>query len=357
MSADLAELDIVGFWSIRGEYEMAEPHTVEQPAVWAAADYVRLGLEASRTIPVEEADRRNLFFSNPGLPGTGLITRRLFGGVQVINPGEVAPVHRHTGAASRVMLEGTGGYTTVEGDKCVLEYGDVVLNPNGAWHENGNEGPETIMWFDVLDIPFTKLLGANFFDSRYTEPDRAGAATPQAYQTVSRTGWSSQAYGTGGVRPAYVQHTSARGHGSVQLCYRYTATRALLDTLRPEPGSPWEGVSVELFDPGTGGPAMRTLDVYLQLLRPHERIAPLRRTAGTAYCCLEGSGRTSVDGQSLSWRRGDVFVVPGWAWRFHEADDADAVLYSVSDAPAMRALGLLVEDRQQADGTTSRDWR
>jgi gentisate 1,2-dioxygenase len=205
---------------------------------------------------------------------------------------------------------------------------------------------------DVLDLPLTHLLHANFFAADYTEPGPDGIARPLRNQSVTGTeNWSAHAFGTaGGVRPL---GTPRREHGSVQLLYRYGPTRALLDKLRDEP-DPHEGSIVEYYDPMSGGPVLRTVGVSMQLLSAGARTLPLRRTAGTVYCCLEGQGRTTVDGVTLDWAEKDIFVVPGWAWRQHEATAGDAVLYAVSDAPALHQLGLLYTERRDAGGAVHR---
>lgn len=356
LGAALAEQDIVGFWNLKHEYELLEPANPEKPGIWKYAEFSPLGFAATAVIPIEEADRRNLMFSNPGLPGSGLITRRLFGGVQVIPPGELSPVHRHVGAATRVMLEGTGAYTTVEGDKSVLQRGDVVTNPSGAWHETGNEGSEPVLWFDTLDVPFTKTLGTNFFFNDYVEIDE-GRRVAKKFQTVKpRINWSANAYGIGGVRPDWVSHHVARGNGSPQFLYMYEPTRELLEKLRDDDGSPHDGLILEYYSPETGGSVLRTLGVYMQMLRVNEVTLEQRSTAARIFVCLEGSGTTTVEGVELRWQRNDVFVVPGWAWYSHKNGSEDSILYSVTDAPALRALGHLVEERKSLQGDTIRSY-
>ena len=83
-------------------------------------------LEAARLVPMEQAERRVLVLRNPGLGGAYAITSSLFAGLQVILPGETAPSHHHTPAALRLIVEGHGAYTTVEGVKCVMEPGDLL---------------------------------------------------------------------------------------------------------------------------------------------------------------------------------------------------------------------------------------
>jgi len=350
----LAQQDIVGFWKLKQEYESFEPGNQEKPGVWRYGEYSPLGLAATQLIPIEEADRRNLMFSNPGLPGSGLITRRLFGGVQVIAPGELSAVHRHVGAATRVMLEGRGAYTTVERDKSALERGDVVTNPSGAWHETGNEGSEPVMWFDTLDLPLTRTLGTNFFFNDYAEVED-GRSVAKKYQTVKpRTNWSAYAYGVGGVRPDWVSHRVARGSGSPQFLYRYEPTRELLERLRDDEGSEHDGIIVEYYSPETGGSVLRTLGVHMQMLRPNERTLEQRSTAARIFVCLEGSGSTVAGGVELNWGRNDVFLIPGWAWFSHRNGATTSILYSVTDAPVLRALGHLVEERRTRDGEVVR---
>ena len=49
------------------------------------------------------------------------ITTALFAGLQLIMPGEVAPAHRHTQAALRFIVEGSGAYTAVNGERTNIE--------------------------------------------------------------------------------------------------------------------------------------------------------------------------------------------------------------------------------------------
>jgi len=352
----MAGQDIIGFWKLKHDYELMEPYNPEKPGIWYYKAFGPLGFAATKVIPIEEADRRNLMFSNPGLPESGLITRRLFGGVQVIPPGEISPVHGHVGAAVRVMLEGTGAYTTVEQDKSVLERGDVVTNPSCAWHETGNEGTDPVLWFDTLDVPFTKSMGTNFFFNDYGEI-RDGQRVRLKHQTVKpRTDWSAKAYRVGGVRPAWVSHHVARGSGSPLFLYKYEPTRELLESLRDDDGSPHDGVIVEYYSPETGGSVLRTLGVHMQMLRQNEKTLEQRSTAGRIFVCLEGSGTTIVDGVELHWERNDVFVAPAWCWYRHVNGAADSILYSVTDAPALRALGHLVEERKTREGEAVRTY-
>ncbi|MBO9520628.1 MAG: cupin domain-containing protein [Nocardioidaceae bacterium] len=334
----LAEQGVRGFWDMLAEYEMLEPRCPELPAVWRHADYLPLAMESLTAVPIERADRRNLFFTNPGLPGSGAITSRLLGGVQAINPAERQDVHRHSASAVRVMLDGLGAFTTVEGGRNNLRYGDVVINPSGLWHESGNDGTEPIVWMDVLDLPLTKLLHANFFANKYTEDGENGIVRRTNQTLRHPDDWFSDAFAVGGVRPERLPLEPR--YGSSQMLYRYATTRALLDRLAADRADPYEGTQVRYVDPRTGDPVLRTLDVRAQLLGAGTGTRRKRTTAGTLYCCLEGSGTTRAGDRELRWSARDIFVVPPWTWREHAADSADAVLVAISDEPALTQLGL-----------------
>jgi gentisate 1,2-dioxygenase len=84
---------------------------------------------------------------------------------------------------------------------------------------------------------------------------------------------------------------------------------------------------------------MPTIGAFIQLLPAGFAGRPYRTTDGTVYSVVEGRGRTRVDGKVLEWEERDVFVAPSWSRVTHEAD-ADAVLFSFSDRPAQKALGL-----------------
>src|SRR5262249_34264617 len=108
---------------------------------------------------------RVFMLENPGLPGTGYITNSLYCGLQVIQPGEIAPAHRHTPNALRFIIEGEGAYSTIEGERVAMHPGDFVLTPGWTWHDHGNLGAAPVIWLDALDNPFGQFFGAIFRES------------------------------------------------------------------------------------------------------------------------------------------------------------------------------------------------
>ena len=355
LKADAASLNLTEFWEQRAELEPTAPRSKVQPCLWKWQDIEPRLRRAADIVPIEEAERRALLFSNPGLKPRPFMTNTLFGAYSLYNPGEHAPVHRHTPSASRYLLEGDGGYTTVDGEKCKMFRGDLILTPNGTWHDHGNDGDAPIIWMDVLDLPLVESLNSSIFEFDYTEVDpqsNTGESISRPTQTIRhKDDHSTRLYGAGGMAPLFGDPVRGLGGHSPMLIYRGEETRAQLDRLRDYDGSPFDGVIIEMVDPATGGPVMPTMSYRAQLLRPGETTQEHRHTASAIYCVIEGSGTTVVDGQRLEWERNDAFAIPGWAWHHHENTTSDdAVLYSVTDSPVLDKLCLYREQTRTDDG-------
>ena len=90
---------------------------------------------------------------------------------------------------------------------------------------------------------------------------------------------------------------------------------------------------------------MATIACHMQLLRPGEKTRARRRVCCTNYHVVEGAGHSLVGGQRLDWADKDVFTVPTWTFCEHvNSGDRPAFLFSFSDVPVMKALGLYREE-------------
>jgi gentisate 1,2-dioxygenase len=123
------------------------------------------------------------------------------------------------------------------------------------------------------------------------------------------------------------------------------AYTALREIARTDPGSPFDAVLLEYTNPCTGGAALPTMATRLQMLPPGTHTRAHRHTASTVYLTVRGRGRTIVDGMALDWSEHDLFVVPTWAWHEHLNEAAEeAILFSFTDEPTLRALALYREE-------------
>jgi gentisate 1,2-dioxygenase len=126
--------------------------------------------------------------------------------------------------------------------------------------------------------------------------------------------------------------------------YSYARCREALDRLhRNGPVHACHGVKMQYVNPATGGYPMPTIGAFLQLLPAGFRGARYRSTDAAVYCVAEGSGRSQIGEVALDWRKNDVFVAPSWYPVSHESE-GEAVLFSFSDRPVQKVLGLWREE-------------
>ena len=95
-------------WEVLGDLVRSDPRTACVPTLWRYDDVRPLIKEAGAIITAEEAERRVLILENPGFSGGSRITQSLYAGLQLILPGEIAPSHRHSQSALRLIVEGSG---------------------------------------------------------------------------------------------------------------------------------------------------------------------------------------------------------------------------------------------------------
>jgi gentisate 1,2-dioxygenase len=270
---------------------------------WAQIEpLVRQGPEFMK--PGRGAERRILRLDNPGVPER-TATHTISVAVQYLLPGEVAPAHRHTPNAVRFMLHGEGAFTTVEGDKCVMRRGDLVVTPTMTWHDHGNEGGEPVVWTDGLDSPVVRYLENLHMDPYEGE-----------------------------------QQPVREGPPSGSVYYRWADSYAELLKRATSEANPFDDVLMEYRDPKTGRSVVPTLGCYLQMLRPGVRTRAHRESSSAVYHVVSGRGRTIVDGVTFDWVEGDFFAIPPRAVHEHANPGAEpAILFSFQDVPLLQALG------------------
>ncbi len=326
-----------GLWELASQMTPhPQPKMIAHMWPWSVVESIVA--ESAEAVPVGD-ERRALQLFNPGLDGRWATTNNLLAAVQVLLPGEVARAHRHTPTAIRFIMEGTGAYTAVDGERVYMAPGDLILTPSWAWHDHGNETKDRVVWMDGLDIPLIASLEAMFFQF-YTAPQVPASRPPNA---------SKQMYGHGQLNPTWVKEKS---QASPLLLYSWAETWKALDSLRSHDGSPFDGIALEYRHPQTGGSVMPTMACCVQLLRPGEQTHAHRHTGSAIYHVAKGSGRTIIDGQCFNWRQGDIIAQPPWALHEHANASAsdDAVLFSIQDTPVLDALGLYREEVLSENG-------
>lgn len=292
---ELATMDMTAGWVPRDKPILyPEPTTPFRPTHWRWTECKAALDAAGRLINTELAERRNLVMRN-AVEGNDIATARtLVSAYQMILPGEKARSHRHAPHALRVILDGKGSYSTVDGEKTPMETGDVVLTPGWCWHGHGHDGDAPAYWFDGLDVPLNHLLEPMFFEEH---PD--GFEEVEAVTEVSpyRFTWDSILKG--------LERAEEDPDG-------YYAPRIRLDA-----------------------PTMPTMALHVNRLDTGTRTRRQRSTSNTIFVVMAGEGTSTIGEATFDWAFGDTFVAPCWNWIEHAAT-SDAVVFSMSDEPLMK---------------------
>ncbi|HBZ43616.1 MAG TPA: gentisate 1,2-dioxygenase [Maritimibacter sp.] len=272
------------------------------PYIWRYGDVKPILEAAGELVSTEFAERRNLTMRNPVEGNRYATVRTMVAAYQMIKPGELAKAHRHTPNALRLILDGHGTYTTVNGTRVEMRPGDVLLTPNWAWHSHESVGSEDCYWLDFLDVPAVHLLEPMFFERH---PDGLESDPVDADTSDIAFRWEDSVKG--------LEQSTDTADGMCQS-------------------------QIEL-----GNPALDTIRLYMQRLAPKTSTRRMQTTANSVFAVVEGSGQTQVGDETIPWARGDVIAVPGWRPYQHTASE-DAVLLRVTDKPIYEKLGWLREE-------------
>ena len=333
--SDMSPLNLTPLWEVLHALVPKQPDTPCVPALWTYDEVRPFLLRAGLAITAEEAVRRVLILENPALRGQSCITQSLYAGLQLIMPGEVAPAHRHTQSALRLVLDGKGAYTAVDGERTTMRRGDFIITPAWTWHDHGNLGDQPVVWLDGLDIPIVRFLDAGFAER-----------SEQVSQAPLRP--EGDALARYGANMVPLDYQPKPADPTRVFVYPFERTKASLVAISQGAPDAHHGFKLRYVNPATGASPMPTIGSFAQRLPAGFETKPVRCTDSSVHVCLEGGGEACVSSPSgdHTWRfeENDVFVVPSWHALQLRAD-RDAVLFSFSDRPMQQALGLWREER------------
>jgi gentisate 1,2-dioxygenase len=316
-----AAMGLRGYWQLE-----RDDHRME-PKIWRWKELYPVLMETTEVIRIgPDSFRRNV-----GLE-TG--SRTVSFGFQIVLPGEKAAAHRHTNSALRFVVSGGGAYTTADSEPMYMQPGDLLIQPNFAWHDHTNDSREPIIWIDALDSSLVNYLTASFRDE-WAE----GTQQP----LTKSDGTSRRLYGS--IRQPNIELGSG-----VPYHYKWSETLEALEAAAKEGcNDPYDGVLLEYKNPINGGSTFRTMTCYIQMLLPGQATKFHRHTGVTHYHVIKGNGTFNVDqkeAKEIHWSEHDSFTLPPWRWHAHKnlSQTEPAILFSVTDRPLLKMIGL---DREE----------
>jgi gentisate 1,2-dioxygenase len=329
---ELTALNLVPLWpSLRGVLPPQVPTRKTAAIHWPYASLKPLLLQAGELTPIEKAERRVLVLANPG---HGLdkmqASAAIYLGLQLLLPGERAPSHRHTPNAVRMIVEGAGAYTTVDGEKCPMERGDLILTPTGLWHEHGHDGTDPVVWLDVLDLPLVYYMEASYHINGSRQDVKPGRG--------------DRAWTRAGVVPSPIFTRSDKTYPLLR--YPWVDTRAALVGLA-EDQPDLECVQVTYINPETGDDAENILGFYALMLRPGQTLRLPARSPACVFHQIEGStdvvvGNTGESATPFTLVEADTCCAPGYtaATLTNRSATEPAFVFMADESPLHRKLGV-----------------
>jgi gentisate 1,2-dioxygenase len=325
--AALTAQNLVPLWpNLRAVLPPGKPQPSTRAIHWPYAGLRPLLLKAGELTPIEKAERRVLVLANPG---HGLekmqASAAMYLGMQLLLPGEWAPSHRHTPNAVRMVVEGEGAWSTVDGEKCMMVRGDLILTPTGLWHEHGHDGDKPVVWLDVLDLPLVYYLEASY----HVNGDR---------QQVLPT-HGERSYVSGGLVPTPVFERSRKAYP--MLRYPWSEARAALESLAADQPE-LQAVQVTYANPETGGHAQNILGYYALMLRPGQTLRLPARSPAMVFHLIEGAASVQVEDQRFTLAEADTCCAPGYTavTLANTSAKVPAFLFIADETPLHTKLGV-----------------
>jgi gentisate 1,2-dioxygenase len=332
-SAFVSELEAKHLHPLWDRYQRItpkKPQAPDAPFVWRWRDVEPMLHRSVGEVSINDIERRALIMAHPAFGAETTTTSTLVAAFTVLDPGERARPHRHTGAAIRFATRAEGAVTIVDGRRCEMKAGDLILTPPMVWHGHINESDHRIIWFDAANMPLIRALDAHFF-----EPGEARNNQFWQVDAGDESLWTEA-----GLR---AQGGDANAAHSPKYRYPGEATRRLVAAAPI--GA--DGMRVIRYvNPATGGAVMPTLDCYAARLDKGTATRRQRATYNVVCLVVAGEGRSSIGEATFEWSEHDVFTIPHWTWARHEACGGHADLFMVTDKSAFERLDLVREEME-----------
>lgn len=326
--AELESAGVAPLWPMmRNVLPHGAPNPVTRAGYWDYRKLRPLLLRAGDLTPVEKAERRVLVLSDPGR-GTGAMqaTASIYLGMQLLLPGETAPAHRHTPSAVRIVVEGSGGFTVVDGERLPMEEGDLVLTPGGEWHDHGHDGTEPVVWLDALDLPLFVYLEGSYAQEGDLQVRR------------NRPDASEVEYLSAGLVPSRRRDTDPGRYPMMR--FPWDRTEKALREMQAHCGP--SVAELDYVNPETGEDVLPAMGFTAMMLAAGAADSPPARSSSCAFHVIRGRGRTVVNGHSISWGPKDTFTAPVFAELDHTAEE-ESFLVRIHDRPLQEKLGYYEE--------------
>lgn len=285
--------------------------------------------------------RRSSMFVHPRATAPGLgLAPGIRVTLDVLKPGEQTAPVRHNSTCISFCIRGSG-MSVVAGREIRFERFDVWNHPSYAVYWHRNDGAELQVRLTYSNAPLLEKLNVHIVD---TSPPLA----PPSNDDVAEDPRGQSPYGTfdlgedGSKLMPYETLINPPVVASRPLHWPWAEVREHLMKLEAL-GREYRGRRLYLlYNPITGRTNGTTPSFFATMTIRPPRIVdrPHRHTSAAINYYFQGSGRSTVEGEILEWKAGDLMLsAPGWGVHNHASHDEPVHELTVQDQP----LGIATE--------------
>ena len=241
--------------------------------------------------------------------------------IEEIKPHESNVMHRHFSEATIYMLSGHG-HTLLDEDTLGWEAGDAVFVPPMRWHQQFNDGDETVRYIGMGSERIMRSVGL------YLVQDVDLVPPEERPHFGKRPSFSVSTAPTNSTGTLINAETGSQGIYEGDRDYERTLAEKRLQSKIVANGrdvSPrWDGHSWThyMVDPKLGFGAY-IYQIFIEEMPPGKSTVEHRHLHEEAVYVLEGRGHTIMNGRRYDWKAGDALFLPPFWWHQHFNDDPD----------------------------------
>lgn len=314
---------------------------------WAPVNVTReeIDLEIERladATPFEGLMRSSLIVHPSALPGIPALAPGIQVQLSVLLPGERTTRFRHNATEVNFCLGG-GGVTTV-GER-VIAFGkhDVWNTPSYTPYECINPGDVPLVWLTYSNAPLLKYMQVYIAEHDLDVVERPDLAEEHPDNPRRNSPFGTFEIGSDGASlMPYERLINPPAVESPVLFWPWARVENELEKLESL-GADYVGRRLYLlYNPMTGRTNGTTPSFFATMtIRPPKIVdRPHRHVSAAINYYFQGSGRSTVAGNTYEWKAGDLMLsAPGWAVHNHASYDERVYELTVQDQP----LNIMME--------------
>src|SRR5262245_10739497 len=143
--AELEARNLHPLWDRYQRITPISPQAKDAPFHWRWREIEPFLHRSVGEVSINDIERRALIMAHPAFGNDTTTTSTLLAAFTVLEPGDRARPHRHTGAAIRFATRAHGAATIVNGRRCEMRERDLLLTPPMSWPGPIPEGENRII--------------------------------------------------------------------------------------------------------------------------------------------------------------------------------------------------------------------